>query len=117
MSVEKAGCFPNPRRPRVLWVGVGQGSHELCAVHDDLEEPLFELGCCRREDRKYTPHITLGRVKSDLPTDKLSAALAQHAGWKAGEIAVQEIHVMSSVLTKNGPVYTVLSRAKLGANG
>src|SRR5205085_5476025 len=39
MKVETAGCFPNMRRPRILWVGVGQGAQELVALHDDLEPP------------------------------------------------------------------------------
>jgi 2'-5' RNA ligase len=114
MSVERAGCFPNPRRPRVLWVGVGEGTQELCALHDRLEPPLLELGCYRREERQYTPHITLGRVKSDRPTDKLAAALAKRAGWNGGALTVREVQVMSSELTPQGPQYTVLSRAKLG---
>ena len=112
MSVETAGCFPNPRRPRVLWVGVGEGTQPLCAIHDALETPLLELGY-RREERKYSPHITLGRVKSDRPTEKLASALAQHAGWKGGEIQVRELLVMGSKLTPQGPEYTVLSRGKL----
>ncbi len=113
LSIETTGCFPNPRRPRVLWAGVGQGAPEVCAVHDALERPLLDLGCYRREDRKYTPHITLGRVKSDRPTDSLALVLAKHAAWKGGETTVREIHVMSSELTPEGPNYTVLSRAKL----
>jgi 2'-5' RNA ligase len=113
MSVETLGCFPNPRRPRILWVGVGEGAQTLCALHDELEIPLHDLGY-RREERRYAPHITLGRVKSDRPTDQLTAALAKHAGWKGGETTVQEVLVMSSELTPQGPVYTVLSRAALG---
>jgi 2'-5' RNA ligase len=112
MSVETAGCFPNPRRPRVLWVGVGQGAQPLCQIHDALEIPLLDLGY-RREERKYSPHITLGRVKSDRPTEKLASALAQHAAWKGGEFQVRELRVMGSKLTPQGPEYTVLSRAKL----
>jgi 2'-5' RNA ligase len=115
MTIERAGCFPNPRRPRTLWIGVGQGTQELCALHDALEDPLLELGCYRREDRPYTPHITLGRVKSDRPTDKLAGALAKQAGWQGGEILVREVLVLSSELTPKGPVYTVLSRAQLKA--
>jgi 2'-5' RNA ligase len=115
MQVATVGCFPNPRRPRVLWMGVGQGTQELCALHDALERPLLELGCYRREDRPYTPHITLGRVKSDRPPDKLAAALANQAGWQGGEIEVHEVLVMSSELRPQGPVYTVLSRARLAS--
>src|SRR5260370_27007504 len=83
MKVERAGCFPNPRRPRILWVGVGDGTQEVCALHDALETPLLELGCYRREERQYTPHITLGRVKSEHPTDQLATDLARKSGWQA----------------------------------
>jgi 2'-5' RNA ligase len=113
MSVETAGCFPNPRRPRILWVGVAEGAQPLCAIHDALEIPLQELGY-RREERKYMPHITLGRVKSDRSTEELAAALGKQVAWKGGEIMVRELHIMGSQLTPQGPVYTVLSRAKLG---
>ena len=65
--------------PRVLWVGVGEGAQQLCALHDGIEPPLLELGCYRREERQYAPHITLGRVKTDRPPDRLAAALAKHA--------------------------------------
>jgi RNA 2',3'-cyclic 3'-phosphodiesterase len=113
MTIEHAGCFPNPRRPRVLWAGVGQGAQEIITLHDALEGPLLELGCYRREGRKYTPHVTLGRVKGERHGGDLSAVLAKYADWKGGETSVSEIHVMGSELTPDGPVYTVLSRARL----
>jgi len=114
MAVETVGCFPNLRRPRVLWVGIGQGMQELCAIHDALEMPLQELGY-RREERRYTPHITLGRVKSDRETSPLAEALDKQAAWRGGEVPVAELLVLSSELTPKGPVYSVLSRPKLGA--
>ena len=113
MAIGTVGCFPNPRRPRILWAGVKQGTPEVTALHDALEEPLHELGCYRREERRYVPHVTLGRVKSDPPTDKLARGLHQYLGWKAGEMEVRELHVMSSELTRSGPLYTVLGRVAL----
>ena len=113
MTVESVGCFPNPRRPRILWVGVGTGSQELCRLHDGLEKPLLKLGCYRREERRYTPHLTLGRVKSDRPAEKLRDELVKHASWRGGETHVSELLVLSSELTPQGPHYTVLSRAPL----
>ncbi|MBI3822793.1 MAG: RNA 2',3'-cyclic phosphodiesterase [Planctomycetes bacterium] len=113
ISVEGAGCFPNPRRPRTLWVGVGEGADEVGAVHDAIEAPLLDMGSYRRETRAYVPHVTLGRVKGDQPTDALAKELAKHRTWSAGTITVHEVHVMSSELTPAGPVYTVLGRAKL----
>jgi RNA 2',3'-cyclic 3'-phosphodiesterase len=113
MSIEGAGAFPNARRPRTLWVGVGSGAAEVGALHDGMEEPLLELGCYRREERHFTPHLTIGRVKGDPTADDLAKALTKYAGWSAGETVVDTVCVMGSELTPHGPVYTVLSRAKL----
>jgi len=114
-SVEGTGCFPNLRRPRVLWVGLKEGRQEMIALHDALEEPLLELRCYRRENREFTPHITLGRVQGDMPTQMLTTVLMKQQAWKAGETMVREVHVMSSELTLAGPIYSVLSRGKLRA--
>jgi 2'-5' RNA ligase len=113
MTVQGANCFGNPRRPRTIWIGVGSGAQEVVAVHDALESALLKLGCYRREERQFTPHITLGRCRSEEPSDKLGPALAKHKTWSAGESRVTEVQIMSSELTQNGPVYTILGRAKL----
>jgi 2'-5' RNA ligase len=112
LHIEGVGCFPNPRRPRIVWAGVGEGVQPLCALHDVLEVPLQDLGY-RREERRYTPHITLGRVKSEQHSPALAQSLSQRAGWKGGESTITEVLVMSSELTPQGPNYTVLSRCKL----
>jgi 2'-5' RNA ligase len=114
LAVEGTGCFPNIRRPHVVWIGAGQGSAEACALHHDLEDALFKLGCYRREDRAFTPHITLGRIRGDKPMDALIAALTKKKDYSAGETVIREVLVMSSDQSANGPVYTVMSRAKLG---
>jgi 2'-5' RNA ligase len=113
LTVEKAGYFPPARTPHVLWVGISEGTKELRAIHDSLEPPLLKLGCYRREERKYTPHVTLGRVRSDRPAAQLTAALKLNAGWYGGHVEIREVLVMSSELTPKGPIYSVLSRAKL----
>ncbi len=117
LSIESVGCFPNPRRPRVVWVGVGEGRAEVSALHDALEPPLLELGCYRREERTYTPHVTLGRVTGDRSTEALATALARQSKWHGGTTQVQEVRVLSSQLTPKGPIYAVLSRAKLRLPG
>jgi 2'-5' RNA ligase len=94
---------------------VRAGSAELVALHDALEQPLLELGCYRREDRKFTPHITLGRVRSNRPSDRLALEMDRQAGWHGGECEVSEVLVMSSELRPVGPVYSVLSRGVLGS--
>lgn len=113
LSLEAVGCFPNLQRPRVVWVGVGLGTGELHELHDALEPPLMNLGCYRREERQYTPHITLGRVQGDGAA--LGQAVSGYNAWQGGAMDVTELRILSSELTRAGPEYTVLSRVKLQA--
>jgi RNA 2',3'-cyclic 3'-phosphodiesterase len=107
------GAFPNPRRPKTLWVDVKQGAKEMLQLHDDLEGPLLELGCHRREDRAYKPHLTLGRLSQEDRDGAWAPILKSHADWEGGATHVEEVLVMSSELRRDGPVYSVMGRAKL----
>ena len=107
------GAFPTPRRPKILWVGVRQGAEELTRLHDALEEPLLELGCYRREDRAYSPHLTLGRLTQEDRGEAWASILTQHAEWNGGSTQVMEVLIMRSELRRDGPVYTVMGRAQL----
>ncbi len=113
LRVEGVGCFPNPRRPRVAYAGISDGAAELTALHAALEPPLLELGCYRREERQFTPHVTLGRVRGERTAGELAPLLLRQRDWHGGEQPVREVHVFSSELTPKGPVYAVLSRARL----
>lgn len=114
LTVEGAGCFPNARRPRVLWLGVTAGADLLVRIHEGLEARLAPLGY-RREQRRFTPHLTIGRVRQ--PSDSLAQRVAAHDDWPAGSMQVDEIEVLSSELTPGGPQYTVMGRAPLASAG
>jgi 2'-5' RNA ligase len=113
VSVESVGCFPNLERPRTIWAGIGTGAAELVELHDALEKPLIELGCYRREEWQFKPHLTIGRVKGDGMSYRLTMALTKQLQWRGGDNMIDEVKVMSSQLTPDGPIYSVLSTAKL----
>ncbi len=113
VTMEGVGCFPNTRRPRVVWVGVSDGADELGELHHLLESKLEELGLYRPEMRAFKPHVTLGRIKGEGSTEALVQTLAKNKEWSAGEATVREVLIMSSELTRDGPNYTILGRAKL----
>lgn len=114
LSVRGVGAFPTVRRPKTLWAGIDAGADSLIRIYDALAEPLEELGVFRREDRGYTPHLTLGRVKADVEGQKVAALLPSFAEWEGGDLTVSEIILWSSDLYPEGPVYTVLGRGQLG---
>jgi 2'-5' RNA ligase len=113
ITLAGAGAFPTPRRPRTLIVHVTEGGPELSALHGALEAPLLELGCYRREDRPFKPHLTLGRVKGKEAAEPLAAVLTQFEGWQGGQTHVDEVLVLCSELRRQGPEYAVLCRAPL----
>lgn len=113
LTTAGVGAFPTARRPKTLWAGLTDGADELRALHAALEQPLTELGVYRHEERGYSPHLTLGRVKSDADGQTLAAVLPKYADWAAGDSLVTEVLVMASDLRKDGPEYSVLGRAEL----
>ena len=111
------GAFPNLRRPKTVWAGIADGSAELVRLHGLLEQSLLDLGAYRREDRPYSPHLTLGRVKSEADGQALAPALVKHADWTGGRTTVGEVVLFASDLRREGPVYTVLARRTAGGRG
>lgn len=113
-QVQGAGAFPDAQRPRTVWLGVREGSEELGILHDCLEQALSPLGF-RREQRRFRPHLTLGRVRSVPPEGAvdLAAMLAEHRDYFAGASDVSEVVVFSSELDRAGPKYEVLSTTEL----
>lgn len=114
MGVAGLGAFPNPRRPKTLWAGLSEGMDSLVRLHTALEQPLFNLGCYRREERAYTPHLTLGRTDSEADGTILSGEIPKYLTWVAGQTMVEELLVYSSELRKGKPEYHVLARSRLG---
>jgi len=113
MAIGGLGVFPTPRRPKVLWAGVKEGAESMRQIHAHLEAPLLEQGGYRREERGYNPHLTLGRITHDERTSAWGPLLANYANWEGGTTRVEEVLVMSSELRRDGPVYTVMGRARL----
>ena len=112
------GAFPNPRKARVIWLGLAEGSEELVAVARTVEEALRRKGF-DRADRPFAPHLTLGRVR-DARHD-WSAALAAGAdpvatADEAMGFRVDAVRVVASQLSPRGSVYTVRALAPLAAS-
>ncbi len=109
------GVFPNQRRPRVLWAGLGGDLDALGALQEKLEAAVYGLNF-PREQRTFNPHLTLGRVR-----DGVSAVARQRVGdvVSSGSLdgpdswPVNAVHLMRSNLTPAGAVYSSLGSVSM----
>lgn len=109
-----AGAFPDLLRPRTVWIGMGEGTEAMVALHDAIDAALAPLGF-RGENRRFRPHLTIGRVRqSDADgIDELSQLLQAAIDFESGLSTVYEVVVFSSELGPDGPTYEPLSHADL----
>jgi len=107
-----AGAFPSAERPRTLWIGAGEGAREMAVLQAGVERRLRKRGY-RGEERRFVPHITLGRAGRKGHPQSLASELAEVATYDAGSMLVDEVTVYSSQLGPDGPTYDVLARAPL----
>ncbi|MBN2000878.1 RNA 2',3'-cyclic phosphodiesterase [candidate division KSB1 bacterium] len=105
-KLKDCGAFPNFSRPRVYWIGVHEPTDTLLKLQKKLENTLEEIGF-EMENRKFSPHITLGRVKTADGLREISAVL-QREPFETGWIEAREVTVMKSDLMPSGSVYTPL---------
>jgi RNA 2',3'-cyclic 3'-phosphodiesterase len=114
LDARGAGAFPAPDRPRTLWIGAGAGAQAMVTLHSAIQRQLNRLGY-RSEQRRFVPHITLGRAGRKSPPRPLIRELASLAEYDAGSMCVEEVTIFASKLTPEGPVYDVLARTPLQA--
>lgn len=106
-AFSEVGGFPNLRRPRVLWVGVGRGAEEMARVAASVDRALVALGF-EAEKRPFTGHLTLARFKVPKPVGELPPA-----GVPDDDFAVDGVTLFRSQLHPKGARYTVLERFPL----
>ena len=108
------GCFPNTRRPRVVWVGVQDESGTLTHLWEAVEEEVAPLGF-PTEKRGFSPHLTLGRVKraSTGERHRLGELIQGAEIGSLGRMTVRGVSLMRSDLKPSGAVYTQLRSAAL----
>jgi 2'-5' RNA ligase len=103
MRVRGMGFFPNERRPRVLWSGIeASATLPLLAAH--TERALEPLGVAR-EDRNFSPHLTLARLKDSKRLDELIHAVENMKSRDFGSTRETEFHLFESVTKPSGAEY------------
>ncbi|MBI3333844.1 MAG: RNA 2',3'-cyclic phosphodiesterase [Candidatus Omnitrophica bacterium] len=108
VSLEGIGAFPSTTNPRVVWVGVAQGKEELIRLAQTVEQSCSRLGFAP-EERPFSPHLTIGRLRSRERLAPLIKKL-QVAELRGGtSTRVDRLILFQSTLSPQGPTYTPLA--------
>jgi len=111
VAYSSLGCFPNKRRPRVIWIGCENAGGTVNKLKGLLDQSLQPVGF-EVDDRAFHPHITLGRVRTQNGVQNLISMLESLTFEPQGAI-ITDIAVMKSVLRHGGSEYTILKSIKL----
>lgn len=109
ISVGRFGAFPSVNRPRVLWVGM-EAPKQLFTIQVGIENLTARLGY-PKEDRPFSPHLTLARVARNASPQEVRSISQTISGYEVGFLGafrVGEIHLYRSDLQRDGAVYTRL---------
>jgi 2'-5' RNA ligase len=109
MSVGGLGAFPNPRRARIIWIGL-TAPPALATLIRCVEMVSARLGY-PPEERPFSPHLTIGRVTQNVSTTDLQQIRAALEGTPIGTIGtvhVEALQIFKSDLRPTGSVYTLL---------
>ena len=112
VEVGGAGCFPSPRNPRVLWVGLSIVPEPLKQLHARMEDELAIEGF-PREKRKFSPHLTIGRIRTPRNSNLVAEALIE-TGFRPESFEATDVIVMRSDLKPTGAIYTPQAVISLG---
>ncbi len=110
LIVEDIGCFPDIRKPRVIWAGA-HVDDTLLSLHGEIEEGLFSLGFMKGE-RPFHPHLTLGRIKEAYRME-WEELIAPFRGKRIGRFRVNGIILFQSILRSTGAIYKKVSVSEL----
>ena len=114
LTLEGIGAFPGTTRPRVIWIGVSEGKEKLIGLAKAVEEACGGLGF-PAEERPFSPHLTIGRTRSQKGIARLVKQL-QLAEFKGKTPApVDRLTLFWSTLSPRGPTYTKLAEIPLGS--
>jgi 2'-5' RNA ligase len=106
-----AGVFKSFTDPRVLWVGISKADR-LSSLYEIIGKGLGEAGF-ETEERKFRPHMTIGRIKSISDHAELRSAIEKYKGIEFQTVRVKEVILYESILQKTGPLYIPLGKYPL----
>ncbi|MDA8242082.1 MAG: RNA 2',3'-cyclic phosphodiesterase [Nitrospiraceae bacterium] len=114
ITIGGVGSFPGGRHPRVIWVGM-QDYAPLEDIYREVEGVMTQLGY-PQEDRPFSPHLTIGRVRSGKRLMEVLKRLDELRAVSFDEFEVKGVTLMKSELKPGGAEYSSLAEIPLEGN-
>jgi len=109
--VSGTGVFGKKADPKVIWAGI-ERSGPLDNLYSLVSATLLKGGFTS-DTKPFSPHITLGRIKSVKDKGRLFAVTGRYADTIFQKIEVGEVIIFESILRPEGPLYKPVSQVKL----
>ena len=107
-QINHLGAFPNLDYPKVIYFGINKGENNLINIHNQIEDKLVALNF-KKDERNFTPHLTIARGRKNSNYQKLSHLLRNFIENNNNFVNiysyVDRISLMKSTLTPEGPIY------------
>jgi 2'-5' RNA ligase len=115
LRAQGVGFFPNPRSPRVIWVGINENEGRLVDLQRRIETAVGPFSP-EPGETNYAGHVTLGRLKRPKPADtrQLAARAQLFENQTFGHWTAEEVEIIRSELSSGGARYTPLAGFRLG---
>ena len=116
ISVSGLGVFPNSRRPRVLWAGLDGDLTTLLALQIAVDQAVEKLGL-PKEERPFSPHLTLGRVRRDTNDEqsrKIGYLMSNTVLQAVPSWPVETVDLMRTELDPTGSRHYLVGSAAIG---
>lgn len=114
ITLKDIGAFPTMAAPRVIWVGLGEGTQESAGLAGRIDETFSKIDFSR-ETRAFAAHCTIGRVKSGKNRAALAAKMSD-GSYQLSAISrqlVTSVTLFQSTLTPKGSMYAKLHTSQL----
>lgn len=102
LYLDQLGCFPNRKRPRVIWASLSGDLKTLNALQSGIETTVQSLGW-EADNRPFRAHVTIGRMKDRSQAKKL----VWEQRLEKTVVPVSAVNLIESQLRPDGPVYTI----------
>lgn len=111
IRLQGIGIFPDKKRPRVIWIDI-LDSDKIVKLQEEVEVIATTI-CYNKDSRPFSPHLTIGRVRSQKGKDMLLKAIETLKDKDFGNINVNKFSLMMSDLKPTGAQYTTLAEFHL----